>query len=308
MSLNQKILVDKIDDDTRVDRFLKRKFPTLTQNFIENKLRKGIIKVNKKKVKSNYKVKFNDIIYIFNLSNNLFSIKKKSIKKISDLFINNFKQSIVYECSDFIIIDKWAGIPSQGGSKIKISIDDIIKKISKDYSLVHRLDKSTSGLLIIAKNHNVAKIFSKSFRDREIKKIYIGVCHGIPKNSTSLVKINIKDKKTQKNLDSITKYKLLIKKNNISLIFFKPYTGRMHQLRLVAKHLNCPIVGDAKYSFNNKYFKEKLQLNAIYLNFIFKNKEYEFYSKIPAYMKNFLKKNQIKIAEKEIYDKILISF
>ena len=134
------------------------------------------------------------------------------------------------------------------------------------------------------------------------------VCHGIPKNSTSLVKINIKDKKTQKNLDSITKYKLLIKKNNISLIFFKPYTGRMHQLRLVAKHLNCPIVGDAKYSFNNKYFKEKLQLNAIYLNFIFKNKEYEFYSKIPAYMKNFLKKNQIKIEEKEIYDKILISF
>ena len=81
-----------------------------------------------------------------------------------------FKSSIIYESLDFMIINKWSGISVQGVNKKEISIDDIITNISDKSSLVHRLDKDTSGLLIIAKNYKSAKIFGKLFRDHEIEK------------------------------------------------------------------------------------------------------------------------------------------
>ena len=189
------------------------------------------------------------------------SIKKLHIipKKLQELF----NSSIVYENNNFIILNKWTGIATQGGSKINISIDHIIKNISSNYNLVHRLDRETSGLLIIAKNLEYTKIFGHMFKYQEIEKKYLALCQGKPKNLESIVDLDIKDKKKD-NLKHKTKtyYKVLNVKNNLSQILFVPKTGKTHQLRIVSKKLGCPIIGDAKYNIRQKFKNEKLKLNA----------------------------------------------
>ncbi len=157
------IKVTKIDDETRIDRWLKRHFTSLSQSFIEKNIRKGIIKVNKNKIKANYIVIAGDIINIYGfLEKNYSSLKKNHKFKVLPVeLLKEFNKSIIYQNSDFIIINKWTGISTQEGNKNQISIDDIIKKLSKDYNLVHRLDKETSGLLIIAKNLKSTRFFGK---------------------------------------------------------------------------------------------------------------------------------------------------
>ena len=134
------------DEETRIDRWLKRNFSSLNQNFIEKNLRKGLIKINHSKVKANYKVIKNDVVNIFNYSKDNYRhiIKKLIHNKIPKDLKKNFDKSIIFENEDFIVINKWSDISTQGGSEKNISIDDIIKTISRSYNLDHRLDKETS--------------------------------------------------------------------------------------------------------------------------------------------------------------------
>ncbi len=300
----KKIKICKDFEDVRLDKWLKKRFK-LTQSFIEKNLRRGLIKVNNKKIKASQKVLYGDIIFIENFSEKNFSnIRiKKTLKNISGEFINKFKSSIIYENKDFIVINKWNDIATQGGSKINISINEIIKFISDEYNLVHRLDKDTSGLLIISKNYKSSKIFGKMFKEQQIEKHYLAICQGIPKNLNSNLKLKIIDKKyPNKSSYSFTKYKVLIKKNKISIILFSPKTGKTHQLRIVSKRLGCPIVGDKKYNININNTKEKLKLNASRLKFNFKNKEYIFTSNLPIHFSNYFKSNQIKFNIKSFQD------
>ena len=294
MIKNYKVVA--LDEDTRIDRWLKRYFSSLNQNFIEKNLRKGLIKINQHKVKANYKVTKNDIVNIFNYSKDGYrhTIKKILHKKIPKELISKFNQSVIYENNDFIVINKWTNVATQGVSKISISIDDIIKKISTKYNLVHRLDKETSGLLILAKNLLITKLFGQLFKEQKIKKIYVAVCQGVPKNLDSIVKLNIADKRnSSKSNHSITKYKVIKNKNKLSVILFSPLTGKTHQLRIVSKHLGCPIIGDIKYNKQKKYNLEKLKLNAYFLQFNINNKKYEFKSKLPNHFNEFLAHNKI---------------
>ena len=285
------IKIDSLNTQTRIDKWLKRKFSNLSQSFIEKNIRKGLIKINKKKIKSNYKVIKNDIVDIYNFSIEKYSFKiiKKINKKIPRNFIDKFKKSIIYENNDFLIIDKWSGLASQAGSKVNVSIDDIIKNISPYYNLVHRLDKDTSGLMIIGKNLIATKNISKLFNEKKIEKIYLAICQGTPKTLDSLIKLEIPIKK-DKNVfkEAITKFKLL--KNNRTFCFmaFKPLTGKKHQLRILSQKISCPIVGDTKYNLDKKFSSENLKLNAYYLKFTINNQEYKFKSNLPKDFKNFL--------------------
>ena len=191
-----------------------------------------------------------------------------------------------------MIVNKWNGILTQGASKISLSINDIIKKISGNYNIVHRLDKDTSGLLIISKNYKSTRVFAKLFKDRLIEKTYFAVCHGEPRNSESI--INLKMNYQNKETETVTKYKVIKKFNKYSLILFKPLTGKMHQLRKVSKYLTCPIVGDTKYN-NSIDRKEGLMLNACYLKFFYNNHQYEFNSVLPKQMINYMKKKHLTI-------------
>ena len=172
------------ESDIRIDRWLRRKFNSLPQSLIEKKLRKGLIKLNNKIVKSNKKIKENDLIEIFDYHEDNYSnkqLKKNIIKKIPDKIIQKFRSSIIFENDDYIILNKWKGIATQGGTKVLFSIDDIIKNLPETMNLVHRIDKETSGILIIAKNYRSTRFFGSMFKEKKIKKIYIALCLGTPK-------------------------------------------------------------------------------------------------------------------------------
>ncbi len=282
----------------RLDKYLRLKYSSLTQGFIEKNIRKKNILINNNSTKANYLVKLNDELKILNFHEKLYKNKiifKKNIK-ISKEILTKFKRSIIFENNDFIVLNKWSQIATQGGSKIQTSIDHIITNINLQYRLVHRLDKETSGLLLIAKNLDYAKKLSYLFKQKEIIKYYIALCEGNPKNVFSQVQLEIKNKKL-KIENTLTNYKLVNKNRGISSILFNPQTGKTHQLRIVSKNLGCPIVGDNKYNINSKYSKENLMLHAFALKFQINTQKFEFISKLPDYFLNFIKKNNLKISK-----------
>tara|TARA_Y100000590_G_scaffold164358_1_gene188304 strand:- start:504 stop:1415 length:912 start_codon:yes stop_codon:yes gene_type:complete len=280
----------------RLDKWLKKKFSNLNQSFIQKNIRKKNILVNGLKISANYRLMINDEVKILNYNENHYKNNPilKKLKKIPNNMKQLFLDSIIYEDKNFIIIDKWPDIASQGGTGINISIDDIIKNISVLYNLVHRLDKETTGLMIIAKNLDYTKIFGQMFRTQKIEKKYLALCQGVPQNKESIVNIYIENKKNNSKNESITYYKVLKNNNNFSLILFTPKTGKTHQIRIVSNKLGCPIVGDKIHNKDKIFTKEHLKLNSHYLKFNIRNKEYKFLSKIPNHFKNFTKKIELK--------------
>ena len=291
----KKILKINKNFDIRLDKFLKVTYSSLTQGFIEKNVRKKNILINNQKTLSNYIVRKNDYLKILNFHEDKYKNKivfKRNVN-ISNEEIRKFDKSIVFQNNNFLVLNKWSSIATQSGSKINISIDDIIKKKSSDFKLVHRLDKETSGLLIIAKNLSTAKIFGSLFKSNKIKKTYFAICEGVPKLNESLLDLNILDKNNRMQL-SKTYYKLISSSNSLSLILFKPMTGKTHQLRIVSKKISAPIVGDNKYNSHSKFKNEILKLNACSLEFTIKEKTYKITSKFSEDFNNFLKKNNFK--------------
>ena len=282
--------------EVRLDRYLKNLYTSLTQSFIEKNIRKKNILINNRRTTSNYLVKFNDNLSILNFHYQLYKnrITYKKNKKISKKDLIKFNKSIIFQNNDFLVLNKWDEIATQGGSKINVSIDHIIKTINSNYRLVHRLDKETTGLLLIAKNLKYAKYFSTLFKQKYIKKFYIALCDGTPKNKTSQVNLSILNKNL-KTENSVTNYKLLNTKNGISQLLYNPKTGKTHQLRIVSKNLGCPIIGDKKYNALSKLRKEKLMLHAYSLKFTIYNKSVEYVADLPDHFITFIKKNDLKL-------------
>ena len=293
-----KVIKIKKNLDVRLDKYLKLEFTSLTQSFIEKHIRKKNIIINNTKTSSKYIIKKNDILKILNFHTDIYKNKiifKKNII-VPDSDITKFRNSILFQNDDFIIINKWSSISTQGGSKINISIDHIIKNISSEYKLVHRLDKDTSGLLIIAKNKNTAKLFGNLFKSKLINKTYLAICEGVPKLTESIIDLDIKNKLN--NIDKTkTFYQIIHNNKSLSLLLFRPVTGKTHQLRIVSKNLSCPIIGDDKYNNYSKFNKEILKLNAHILEFSNYNKDYKFTSKLPSDFTNFTKKHKLNLSK-----------
>tara|TARA_B100001057_G_scaffold373133_1_gene377534 strand:+ start:1622 stop:2536 length:915 start_codon:yes stop_codon:yes gene_type:complete len=278
----------------RLDKYLKKLYTSVTQSFIEKNIRKKNILINNRRTSSNYLVKLNDNLNILNFHDELYKNKiifKKNIK-VSQKYFIKFEKSIIFQNEDFLVLNKWEDIATQGGSKINVSIDHIIKLINSDYRLVHRLDKETTGLLLISKNLKYAKYFSTLFKQKKIKKFYLALCEGRPKNNLSKVNLILKNKKL-KTENTSTSYKLLSNNNMISQLLYNPTTGKTHQLRIVSKNLGCPIIGDKKYNGLSKFRNEKLMLHAYGLKFSIENKFFEYFVEIPDHFLNFIKKNNL---------------
>ncbi len=274
-----KLLVEELRE-TRLDRLLRQKFIYLTQGIIEKNLRKGNIKVNEKIAKSSTRVCKGDVILIADhLINNDLNHPIPSKKYFSPAIISlankMLKEYLIFSCEEFIAINKPNGIAAQGGSKINISIDHSLQYLNEteksEYRLVHRLDKDTSGIFIIAKNLNSAILLTEAFREKEIKKTYIAIISGdtsfIPREGNIESYISkeksgpyetVKENKDGKFAN--TSYKILAADENIAVIKYNPLTGRMHQLRYHSKQLGFPILGDMKYGNSN--FK-RMMLHAL---------------------------------------------
>ena len=152
----------------RLDRYLRNKLGKLPQSLIEKSLRSGKIKLNKKKVKSSIKIKINDKIELFNFVYKDKIYQKKIKFKPNNKIIKENEDLIIDNNDNFVVINKSSGISVQGGTKSKKNLIDIFKKSkvfdgTKPYS-VHRLDKDTSGVFIIAKNRETAQLLTSLFR------------------------------------------------------------------------------------------------------------------------------------------------
>ena len=176
------INVEKTYSNMRLDRFLRSYLGKIPQSLIERNLRNGKIKLNKKKVKSSKKVYYGDKIDLFNY-NYQDNILQKKIKYIpNNQIIRENENLIIDNNNNFVVLNKSAGISVQGGTKSKKNIVDIFSKSeifknSKPYS-VHRLDKETSGVFLIAKNRETAQLLTSLFRLKKIHKSYLAICNG----------------------------------------------------------------------------------------------------------------------------------
>ncbi|MBN8827819.1 MAG: RluA family pseudouridine synthase [Sphingobacteriia bacterium] len=243
------------DSDMRLDRFLRNTYPHLIQGRIEKSLRKGLIKLNGKKAESKDRTKEGDEITLpISLTVNDRTEEEKqtnSKPKITEKKRKFLIDSILYKDDDIIIINKPIGLSVQGGSGIHTSVDDMLDYLQFDEEerpkLTHRLDKDTSGVLILARNRKAAQRIAEYFKTDQIQKFYWAVCAGEPKHKMGVINHPIIVDGEKK--EAITEYRLIdYLHKRASFIEFKLITGRKHQIRIHASQvLNTPIVGDGKY-------------------------------------------------------------
>ncbi len=190
----------------------------------------------------------------------------------------------------------------QGGTKSKKNLIDIFSKSkifenSKPYS-VHRLDKDTSGVFIIAKNRDTAKLFTSLFRLRKIHKTYLAICYGELETNKGIFDQNLARYDGSKKIieKSKTIYKVIDKNSNCSLLEMNPITGRKHQLRKQLSLVGHPIYGDDKYTFekNLKTKNKDLMLHSYKIKFIINDKKYTFKALLPDYFKKLIKTKRLK--------------
>ncbi len=293
-------VVDATFNNMRLDRFLRNKLGKIPQSLIEKKLRSGKIKLNKKKVKSSTKVITNDKVVLFNLDIKEKIINKKVNFKPSNVIIKANEKSIIDNNKDFIVINKESGISVQGGTKSKKNLIDIFKKSkifegTKPYS-VHRLDKDTSGVFIIAKKREMAQLLTSLFRLRKIHKTYLAICHGeLEKNSGELNDNLIRYDNGKKIIENAkTIFKVIDKNSEASLLELKPITGRKHQLRKQLYNIGHSIYGDEKYRhINLKGVNKKLMLHSYQIKFLINNQKFTYKALLPDYFKNLLKTKRL---------------
>ena len=284
----------------RLDRWIKNNIGKYPQSLLEKSIRKGKIKLNNKKTNSSYKLKSGDEVSFYNFNYEL--KKKKTIKYTpSKKNLDENEKSLIEDNDEFIVINKKAGVSVQGGTKSKNNLIDIFSnsnlfKDTKPYS-VHRLDKETSGVMIIAKNYNSAKLLTSLFRLRKVHKTYLAICHGILKNKKGEIRGNLIKYEKEKKVSelAITNYNVISSNNFFSFLELKPITGRKHQLRKQLSLMGNPIVGDVKYNIfksRNKNQK-KLMLHSFKIKFLMNNKRFNFKAKIPDYFNNYLNKKRL---------------
>jgi 23S rRNA pseudouridine955/2504/2580 synthase len=180
--MKKSYIVDKTCNEMRIDRWIRHSLGKIPQGLIEKYLRAGKIKINKKKIKSSYKVNVNDEIDLFNIDFKETIIQKKIKFEPSKEIIKSNEDQIIDNNENFIVLNKSSGISVQGGTKSKKNLVDIFAKSeifqgTKPYS-VHRLDKDTSGVFIMAKTRESAQLLTSLFRLRKVHKTYLAICHG----------------------------------------------------------------------------------------------------------------------------------
>ena len=286
----KKILVTSDYENYRIDKFLA-KFLSLPKSLIHKDLRKNRIKVNKKKIKFDYRLAIGDTVILFK-DYTISGAKEKSV--IDRRLIAKFKKSIILKNSDYLIINKWNGVASQGGSKINFSIDDIIKEFNTEESklrLVHRLDKETSGIMMLALNIKSSRYFYSLFLNRKIKKTYYAIVENKPPKKIGNFKDAIIEK--GKKINAETGYEIV--KNldkNLYLLKLSPKTGRKHQIRIHCAVNGCPILADSKYNANSIYNNKSnnLYLHAGEIEFIDQlGKKINVKAELPSHFTKYIK-------------------
>lgn len=289
--------VNERDAGIRLDKWFYRNIPEMHFIIVAKLIRKGQVRLDSKRVKINTKISCNQVIRtpIVTLQ---WQHKKKYLPPNNfETFKKKFFDSIIYEDKYLIAINKSYNLCVQSGSNVKISIVCILKILNLKYFIVHRLDRYTTGLLLIAKDITVTTELNRLFRENKINKTYLAILSGIPADKQRTIEsiINTYDGGSQKKRIAKTKYEVLsVYNNSLSFVKMIPITGRKHQLRIHSKELQCPILGDKRYSNHkskdNVIITKYLHLHSYLLRFWLFNKSYSLKAPVPRHFENTLEK------------------
>ncbi|WP_436513414.1 RluA family pseudouridine synthase [Clostridium thermobutyricum] len=282
----------------RIDKFITDIMEGKSRSYIQGMIEEGYVLVNNKKVKSNYKLKLNDVI-------------KTTIKEPVELEVKkeNIPIDILYEDSDVIVVNKPKGMvvhPAPGNyegtlvnallyhCKDLSSINGVIRP-----GIVHRIDKDTTGVLVVAKNDEAHVKLSEQLKDHSMKREYYALVEGrLKKDSGTIDKPLARSKRdrlkiaiTEDGKRAVTHYSVIERFKNSTLVKCVLETGRTHQIRVHMSSIGYPLVGDPLYGFKKQKFKDDGQmLHAKVLGFIHpRTGEYmEFSSELPENYKKLL--------------------
>lgn len=292
--------IKKEEQGIRLDKIISELEKEISRTTIQRMIEEGNILVNGNKVKTSYKVIEEDLI----------TIEKEELKE-SKLVPQDIPLNIVYEDEDILIINKEKGMvvhPGAGNpdgtlanavmAKCKDSLSGIGGEIRP--GVVHRIDKDTSGLVIIAKNDKAHINISEQIKNREVGKTYLALVRGNIKENEAVINMPIgrssKDRKKmavdKKGKEALTEFRVLQRYNGFTYVEVNIKTGRTHQIRVHMAEIGYPIVGDEVYSNGRNPFDIKGQmLHAARLEFIHPttNKKVVFEAALPEYFENILK-------------------
>ncbi len=276
------LTIDSGHAGQRIDNFLVTLLKGVPKSRLYRLLRTGEVRVNKGRIKPTYRLQLDDIIRIPPLYTPAKGEKERPSKGLCDAI----QQSIIYEDEALIIIDKPSGIAVHGGSGVQNGVIEIMRTIrpdERDIELVHRLDRQTSGCLLLAKNRITLLELHQLLRENRIDKRYYALVQGHWQNDECTVELPLLKDRAERGTrvvhvsddgqPSSTHFRVVRRFDAMTLLEVKPLTGRMHQIRVHAAHLGHPIVGDELYgkrTLNRQLRKEGLKrlfLHAHALNF-----------------------------------------
>lgn len=291
--------VQESDSGLRLDRLFYRCLENFSYRFVNKLIRKGQIRINGKRVKNYTRVSPGEFVKVPMCINN------NNTPKVTSTLPVNFRDSHkklmsnkIYEDTNIIAFNKPSGLCVQDGTKVSISVDRILKIVLEGSHIVHRLDKETTGLLMVAKSHAAAASVSKLFREKKISKTYVAILSAIPKILSGSVKSPVEREDTNNTEESYaeTKYKIIAQsEDNLCIVLFQPLTGKKHQLRQHALALEAPIMGDTKYysctDLKRKKRSDFLYLHACKMIFNLDNKLYNLSAPLPQHFHDVIEKH-----------------
>ncbi len=260
------VLVTSEDADVRLDRWLRRRYPDIHQGKLEKLFRTGQIRVNGHRVKGSLRLVSGSSVRIPPIMGSRDKIRKHKSKTIAltKEKVSLVRKWVIYKDNDILAINKPPGLAVQGGTGVREHLDLMLDALTFDAEerprLVHRLDRDTSGVLVLARNLMSARNLTKMFREKQLNKTYWALTVGVPTQTEGKIKVALIKKKvsnlkeeiviTNRGVNSITDYRIIeYVGGSFAWLSLRPHTGRTHQIRVhCATYLNCPIVGDRKYS------------------------------------------------------------
>jgi 23S rRNA pseudouridine955/2504/2580 synthase len=261
-------LVSADEADMRLDRWFKIHFPQVTFAYLNKLTRTGQVRVGAARAKTNSRVKEGDEIRVPPLAFDTrpADVPKADVKPLSREERKLFQSMVIHEDKDIYVLNKPSGFAVQGGTKTFQHLDGLLMGLGVELGerplLVHRLDRDTSGVIVVAKRRAVAAALGKLFATRNVQKTYWALVKGVPKPPQGKIEVALikakgpdgdrmrasRDGEEDDEQRAVTQYNVIDKASSIAAwLSLKPVTGRQHQLRAHAAHIGTPILGDNKY-------------------------------------------------------------